>query len=190
MSGRRVILAICLLLLSACQQWRLPSAAGWVALDGGHFQLLDSWPGASQQLVQQLHWQDGQRQQQFLLTALLQADGYLLVALSPLGHELWRLQYSRGHQLSVFGMPPFDQPEFARRLLAEMQLALLEQPLLRGRLQGLSLQQQDGLRRLLRRDGSVLLSIKQAGQLLPGSQIELSSAGYQLQITTLQQELL
>lgn len=190
MSGRRVILAICLLLLSACQQWRLPPAAGWVALDGGHFQLLDSWPGAPQQLVQQLYWQDDQRQQQFLLTALLQADGYLLVALSPLGHELWRLQYSHGHQLRVSGIPPFDQPEFARRLLAEMQLALLEPSLIADRLQLLGLRQQDSLRQLVRRDGSVLLSIKQAGQLLPGSQIELSSAGYQLQITTLQQELL
>ncbi|MEH8017131.1 DUF3261 domain-containing protein [Rheinheimera muenzenbergensis] len=190
MSGRRVILAICLLLLSGCQQWRLPPAAGWVALDAGHFQLLDSWPGAPQQLVQQLHWQDGERQQQFLLTVLLQADGYLLVALSPLGHEIWRMQYSRGHQLNVTGMPPFNQPQFARRLLAEMQLALLQPSFLTGRLQQLSLRQQDGVRRLLRSDGSVVLSITQAGLLQPGSQIGLSSTGYQLQITTLQQELL
>ena len=190
MSGRRVVLAICLLLLSGCQQWRLPKTAGWVALDGGHYQLIDYWPGAPQQLVQQLSWQDDTRQQQFLLTALLQADGYLLVALSPLGHEMWRLQYQRGHQLTASGMAPFNQPEFARRLLAEMQLALLQQPLLAGRLQGLTLRQKDDQRQLLRNDGSVLMTIMQAGQLQPGKQIQLSSQTYKLQINTLQQDLL
>lgn len=190
MSGRRLILALWLVLLSGCQQWRMPAAAGWVALDGGYFQLLDSWPGAPQQLVQQLHWQSNERQQQFLLTALLQDDGYLLVALSPLGHELWRLQYGRGHQLTVSGIAPFNQPDFARRLLAEMQLALLDQTVLSSRLQTLSLRQQNGLRQVLRNDGSVLLSIRQAGQLTVGSGITLSNAGYQLQINTIQQDLL
>ena len=190
MSGRRVILAVCLLLLGGCQHWRLPATAGWVALDGGHYQLVDYWPGAPQQLVQQLSWQDETRQQQFLLTALLQPDGYLLVALSPLGHEMWRLQYQRGHQLTVAGMAPFNQPEFARRLLAEMQLALLPQPLLAGRLQTLTLRQQDDQRQLLASDGSVLLTITQAGQLAPGKQVQLNSQSYQLQINTLQQDLL
>jgi hypothetical protein len=190
MSGRSLILTFCLVLLSGCQQWRAPAAAGWVALDGGQFQLMDSWPGAPQQLVQQLHWQNNQHQQQFLLTALLQSDGYLLVALSPLGHELWRLQYSQGHQLSLSGIAPFNQPDFARRLLAEMQLALLEQSLLNSRLQNLRLRQHAGERLVLRKDDSVLLRITRPQQLAAGNEITVSSAGYQLKITTLQQELL
>lgn len=190
MSGRRLILACCLVLLGGCQQWKMPAAAGWVALDGGYFQLLDSWPGAPQQLVQQLHWQDNERQQQFLLTALLKDDGYLLVALSPLGHELWRLQYGRGHQLTLSGVAPFNQPVFARRLLAEMQLALLDQTMLNARLQHLSLDQHKQQRQILRSDGTALLSITQAGQLAAGSEITLNSAGYQLKITTIQQDLL
>ena len=112
------------------------------------------------------------------------------MALSPLGHELWRLQYGRGHQLTVSGIAPFNQPDFARRLLAEMQLALLDQSLLNGRLQALSLHQRGDLRQVRRNDGSVLLNIAQAGQLAAGSQIQLTSADYQLQITTLQQDLL
>lgn len=163
--------------------------AGWVALGTGYYQLADSWPGAKQQLVQQVNWQQGEQQQQFLLTLLLQDDGYLLVALSPIGQELGRLQYQRGHKLSVSGVAPFNQPGFARRLLAEMQLALLSDAQLAGRLHGLTLQQQHN-RIISQNDGRVLLQIAPLIAPAAGQQIQVSAEHYQLQILTLQQDFL
>jgi hypothetical protein len=190
MSGRRIIIALWLLLLCGCQQWRAPADSGWLALDEGYYQLLDSWPGEAQQLLQQVVWRDANQQRQFVLSALLQPDSMLLVAVSPLGQELWRLNYHRGHQLSVAGIAPFNQPQFAKRLLAEMQLALLPHSLLQPRLKALTLQERDAQRWLRRRDGSTVLHIQQAAQLQPGAQIVLQAGAYQLQITTLQQDFL
>jgi hypothetical protein len=190
MSGRRIIVALWLLLLSGCQQWRAPAGNGWLALDEGYYQLLDSWPGEAQQLLQQVIWRDANQQQQFVLSALLQPDSMLLVAVSPLGQELWRLNYRSGHQLSVSGIAPFNQPQFAKRLLAEMQLALLQHSLLQPRLKGLTLQDRGTQRWLRRRDGSTVLHIQQAAQLQAGAQIMLQAGAYQLQITTLQQDFL
>lgn len=173
-----------------CQHLRFRPDAGWVALGSGYYQLADSWAGAKQQLVQQVNWQQGAKQQQFLLTLLLQDDGYLLVALSPLGQELGRLHYQRGHKLTVSGVAPFNQPGFARRLLAEMQLALLSEVELDGRLQRLTLQQQAGSRTVTQTDGSTLLQIAPVAAPTPGQQLSVRAEHYQLQILTLQQDFL
>lgn len=190
MSGRRLVLFCLLLMLAGCQQLRYRPDAGWVALGTGYYQLADSWPGKKQQLVQQVNWRQGEQQQQFLLTLLLQDEGYLLVALSPIGQELGRLQYQRGHKLSVSGVAPFNQPGFARRLLAEMQLALLSDAQLLGRLHGLTLQQQHHSRMVRQNDGRVLLQIAPLTAPAPGQQIKVSAEHYQLQIVTLQQDFL
>lgn len=180
---------IFMLLLSGCQL-APPAQQGWVALGQGYYQLLDHWPEAERQLLQQAQWQNEQTTQQFLLSALLKHDAMLLVALSPLGQELWRLQYQRGHRLQVSGIAPFEQPEFARQLLAQMQLALLDETVLRQRLQGLSLQQSSTARTLHDKDGKVLLTVTNAGQLQAGNEIQIAADHYRLRITTLQQDFL
>lgn len=189
MSGYRIIL-LCCLLLSGCQQWRYPADTGWVALDGGYYQLQDSWSGKPQQLVQQLSWHSGEQQQQFILTALLQPQGYLLIALSPLGHELWRLNYQQGHKLTVTGIAPFNQPQFARRLLAEMQLALLPMQQVAPHLRNLQVTQHQDIRYILRTDDSVLFTIADAEAKTPHQAIRFTADNYTLHITTLQQDLL
>ncbi|SEH66187.1 Protein of unknown function [Rheinheimera pacifica] len=194
MSGRGLILALCLLLLSGCQQWRTPAAKGWVMLDGGYYQLLDNWPGRPQQLLQQVSWRDEQQQQQFVLSVLLTADSILLVALSPIGQELWRLHYQPQHQLTLSGIAPFNQPEFTKRLLAEMQLALLDSDVVTPRLQGLTLTEHEidnGTERHISHvSGKLILQIHHSAQISTAVPITLKGRHYQLQITTLQQDFL
>ena len=180
---------ILLLMLSGCQMTP-PASQGWQALGTGYFQLYDHWPGRSQQLLQQVIWSDGTSQHQFTVSALLQQDGILLVALSPLGQELWRLQYQQGNVLTVSGVAPFDQPTFARRLLAEMQLALLDVNDITAHLQQLSLQQHEQQRFIMNTDGSKVLQITNAANVDAGQQINLQASTYSLQITTLQQDFL
>lgn len=180
---------IFILLLSGCQL-APPAQQGWAPLGQGYYQLLDHWPGPERQLLQQAQWQNERITQQFLLSALLKHDTMLLVALSPLGQELWRLEYQRGHQLQVSGMAPFNQPEFARQLLAQMQLALLDETVLKQRLQGLRLQQSSTARTLYDKDGKLLLTVTNAGQLQAGNEIQIDADSYRLRITTLQQDFL
>ena len=180
---------IFVILLTGCQLVT-PREAGWTMLGDGYYQLLDRWQGQPQQLVQQINWQNRTQQQQFLLTVLLQRDTILVVAISPLGQELWRMQYSEGHNMTLSGIAPFNQPDFARNLLAQMQLALLDEPLLAPRLRGLVLQQEADRRNLLDAHQLRVLQIDNPGQISEGDRITLSGPDYQLTILTLQRDLL
>lgn len=180
---------IFIILLTGCQLVA-PREAGWTMLGDGYYQLLDRWQGQPQQLVQQISWQNKAQQQQFLLTVLLQRDTTLIVAISPLGQELWRMQYSDGHKMTLSGVAPFNQPAFARNLLAQMQLALLDEPLLTPRLQGLVLQQEADRRTLLDARQHPVLQVDNPGQISEGDRIILSGPDYQLTILTLQRDLL
>lgn len=180
---------IFILLLSGCQLL-VSEPDSRVALGTGYYQLSDSWPGPAQQLLQQASWTDGTEQHQFTISALLRADMTLLVALSPMGQELWRVQYQRGHQLSVSGIAPFNQPQFAKFLLAQMQLALLGSEQLSSRLHALTLEQDSNSREVRDKTGKAVLQINQPQQLGQGQAITISTAAYSLTITTLQQDFL
>jgi hypothetical protein len=180
---------VLVLLLSGCQLFS-ERGPGWTALGSGYYQLHDSWPGPAQQLLQHASWDDGTTQYQFTISVLLQSDAMLLVALSPLGQELWRLHYQRGHQLTATGIAPFNQPAFARRLLAEMQLALFDRASLIPRLQQLSLQQHANRRTVSDSNHADVLQIDNPAQTAAGQQIIIQAAAYRLQITTLQQDFM
>lgn len=180
---------IFILLLTGCQLLSVKPDSQ-VPLGTGYYQLSDSWPGPAQQLLQQASWSDGTEQHQFTISALLRADVTLLVALSPLGQELWRVQYQPGHRLSVSGIAPFNQPQFAKFLLAQMQLALLDRAQLSGRLYALKLEQDNSSRAVLDDKGNTVLQIAQPQQLGQGQSITITTAAYSLKITTLQQDLL
>ena len=180
---------IFILLLTGCQLLTVKPDSQ-VPLGTGYYQLSDSWPGPAQQLLQQASWTDGTEQHQFTISALLRSDVTLLVALSPMGQELWRVQYQQGHRLSVSGIAPFNQPQFARLLLAQMQLALLGSAQLSGRLHALTLEQDSSSRVVLDDKGNTVLQIAQPQQLGPGQTITITATAYSLKITTLQQDFL
>lgn len=190
MSRFRIIALIWL--LAGCQQLPDQTAMpGAVLFGGGQYLLADYWPAQPQQLLQNVVWSDKTQQHHFLINLLLTSEQMLLVAISPLGQELWRLQYQAGHQLTVSGIAPFSEPEFARQLLAQMQLALFNVEELTPRLQQLQLTQPDNnTRALFTADGNQLLMITAPASFSPGQNIHIMAPAYQLTITTLQQELL
>lgn len=100
------------------------------------------------------------------------------------------MQYSKGHKLELDGIAPFNQAIFARRLLAEMQLALLEEQQLTARLHNIKVQQQGTQRQILRHDGTLLLTVSQPAQLATEHEIIIQTDSYKLQIKTLQQDFL
>lgn len=159
-------------------------------LGNGYYQLIDTWPGPAQQLVQQVSWSNGTQQHQFIVSVLLQNDAMLLVAISPLGQELWRLHYGAGHHMTLTGIAPFNQPVFATRLLAEMQLALFNQHVLASRLRGLSIEQHENRRVLIDQQHNTVLQIDNPQQLGIGEIITLRGQDYNLQIITLQQDFM
>lgn len=176
--------------VTGCQQLPDHTAPGAVQLGGGQYLLADHWPAQPQQLLQNVVWSDNTQQHHFLISLLLTSEQMLLVAISPLGQELWRMQYQTGHQLNVSGIAPFSEPAFARQLLAQMQLALFDAAELTPRLQQLQLTQQDATTRaIVAANGSLVLSITAPANITPGQTIGITAPAYQLQITTLQQEL-
>lgn len=184
------------LLLSACQtrlaKFPTLSDDGLVPMAGGSYQLIRGWPGPAQQVLQQITWQQGEELQEFLLSAELRPDSVLLVALSAVGHELWRLSYDKTGVLNTSGIEPFNQPIVAARILAEMQLALLPAELLKPQLLGIRLaeQQEPYSRLVVDKNNQTMLQIFWLGSAEPAAKIELVQPHYRLTIVTLQQEFL
>lgn len=192
----RYCVVVLTLLLFGCQTTsdKLPGLSddGRVSMAGGSYQLIRGWSGPAQQVLQQITWQQGEERQEFLLSAELRPDSVLLVALSAMGHELWRLSYDHTGVLNTSGIEPFNQPAIAARILAEMQLALLPAELLQPRLQGIQFeeQQQPYSRLLLDKNNQTMLQIFWLGSAEPTAKIELVQPHYRLTIVTLQQEFL
>lgn len=181
------------LLLSACQQLPLATTGDSVPMAGGSYRLYPGWPGADQQWLQHIQWHDGTQTREFMLSVSLSDTSVLLVGMSLLGQELWRLSYDETVGLQTSGVEPFNHPAFASRVLAEMQIALLPIELIKLRLTRLRLTETQTpvyQRRLLDAAGAEVLSIIWKGE--PDAQrlIELTQERYQLIITTLDVEVL
>lgn len=183
-----------LLLLSACQSKQLAELQKTtVEFSSGYYQLYPGWPAPAQQLLQHIVWQSDDQSREFLLSAMLTEEQVLLVATSVLGQELWRLQYNRSGIIQLTGIAPFNQPIVARRILAEMQLALLPVELLQPGLHNLKLTEQTDLmyqRYLIDQNGQPLLHILWQGTPEPRHKVEVRQQNYQLTITTLQKDIL
>ncbi|WP_409522558.1 DUF3261 domain-containing protein [Nitrincola sp. MINF-07-Sa-05] len=181
------------LLLSACQVLSSTAAKDSVPMAGGSYRLYPGWPGPDQQWLQHIQWRNGTKTHEFMLSASLTEHSILLVGMSPLGQELWRLSYDETGGLQTAGVEPFNDPEFASRVLAEMQLALLPMELLEPRLTKLRMTEaltSNYQRRLIDAEGGEVLSIIWKGEPEPQRLIELTQAHYQLIITTLEVEML
>jgi uncharacterized protein YkuJ len=186
----RICLVVILVIISGCQLQR-PADRAWVTIDTGYYQLNDSWPQPPQQLLQRVIWSDLQHNKhEFLISVLLQAEQTLLLAISPLGQELWRIQYQAGHQLTTSGIAPFNQPDFAKLLLAQMQLAMYDLTHIQTRLNQLNAKQTAQQRIIFNQAGQVIIEIKHAQQLSPGKTMQITTPDYRLHITTLQQDFL
>jgi hypothetical protein len=183
-------LSLCLALsLASCQL--LPAHGLVYQVAGGSYQLSSGWPGKPQQLLQQVQFKSATTTQQFLLSVQMLPEQLLLVALSPVGHELWRVQLSADGQLQHQGVAPFSERTFALRLLAEMQWSLWPVAQIQPRLQGLQLTEQAGLRQVLDPvQQQAILQISGGGVLAVGQVTVLQQADYQLTLTTLEQEFL
>lgn len=187
--GFSVFMTLC---VASCQ---LLSAKGLVyQVGGGSYQLNSGWPGKPQQLLQQVQFKTANTTQEFLLSVQLQSEQLLLVALSPVGHELWRVQLTAAGQLQHQGIAPFSERSFALRLLAEMQWSLWPVAQVNPNLQGLQLIEKAGLRQVFGiaagQEQQPILHISGGGVLAVGQVTVLKQADYQLTLTTLEQDFL
>jgi|GEM_PF-644903 len=197
---RRLVLlfmSLCLAFsLASCQLLRPHSLVYQVT--GGSYQLNTGWPGKPQQLLQQVQFKSANTNHEFLLSVQLQAEQLLLVALSPVGHELWRVQLTADGQLQHQGIAPFSERAFALRLLAEMQWSLWPVAQVSPNLQGLQLTEKAGVRQVFGIAGShvgsqhqqPILQISGGGVPVVGQVTVLQQADYQLTLTTLEQDFL
>lgn len=185
---RLTVLLLLSLGLSGCQLWQQRSL--YYSYAGGGYQLLTRWPGAAQQLLQQVHFQTDATQQEFLLSVQLEPEQILLVALSPLGHELGRVTLTAAGQLQLQGQAPFSERAFALQLLAQMQWSVWPQAAVEAQLDDLQLRQQQQQRFVLDKTGNTVLLIDGAGVLAAGQVTEISQRQYRLRLTTLQQDFL
>ncbi len=176
------------LLLSACQL--LPGSELVYQRDGGYYLLQTRWQGPAQQVLQHVNFTAAGRQHEFLLSAQFDATQMLLVGLSPLGHELWRIVLTPDGQLTASGIQPFANSRFAVQLLAQMQWSLLPLPAIQPHLHALTMQQLSTQRQLKNADGSTVLTIDGAGDIAVGHTLRIHDSQFELRIETLEQELL
>jgi hypothetical protein len=184
---RNLVLLLWLGCLASCQLKPEQDLVYQVA--DGSYQLRTTWPGQPQQLLQQVRFSSVNSNQEFMLSVQLLPEQLLLVALSPVGHELWRVQLTADGQLLHQGIEPFSERAFALRLLAEMQWSLWPVVQVMSGLDGIQLIEQSGSRQVLSKSKS-LLRITGAGVLAVGQITVLQQADYQLTLTTLEQEFL
>lgn len=186
------IISFGLLSLAACQMHPPTGLVYQVA--GGSYSLNTGWPGQPQQLLQQVQFKTASTSHEFLLSVQLQPTQLLLVALSPVGHELWRVQLVADGQLQHQGVAPFSERAFALRLLAEMQWSLWPLTDVRTNMQGLQLTEQAGIRQVAGNTAVTrqqpILQIRGGGVPVVGQVTVLQQADYQLTLTTLEQEFL
>jgi len=159
-----------------------------VPVGDGSYQLQYSWPGEPVQLWQKVEWQKGEQQRTFMVSAVFERKRLLLVALSPLGHELFRSELSRANGVNFNGSDAFDDSRLALQVWADLQMALWPLDSVNANAANMSLQATPTQREFWR-DGQLFWSSSNndANQ---KRVIQNKSKGYQLLITTLEYELL
>lgn len=183
--GKAALFGAMLLGLSGCvaleqtDRVRVPVAQGYYSVQA-------QWPAAPLQLWQRVSWSQQDQQREFLVSALLEKDRVLLVALSPLGNELFRSELTpNGHRFT--GSEFLSEPRLALQVWADLQMALWPIAQVNRHLSDAQLTLSDSKRTLV--DG---------GNLIWSSTVELTTGGtithhvrdYNLRITTLQNDVL
>ncbi|WP_417435398.1 DUF3261 domain-containing protein [Idiomarina abyssalis] len=185
-SLKGVLLLLVMTILAGCQS--LSGHSVQVPVADGSYQLQHSWPEKPVQLWQKVEWQKGQQQRTFMVSAVFDNERLLLVALSPLGHELFRSEITQANGLSFKGSEAFDDARLALQVWADLQMALWPLDFVNSNLDGMSLQTTQTKRELWH-NGQLLWSAANDDASLQRV-IQNKSMGYQLVITTLEYELL
>lgn len=185
MPNRILSLVATAFLLSACQL--LPDSADprvQLAADV-QLQLQSSWSGPATQTLHQVIWSHPEHESRTLLvSSLLSADQIVIVGLSPLGQELWRVELGTKQPLTVTGIAPFDQPQLARAIVADMQLQRWPLVELQSHLQGASITATEHGRRVVSDDKQLIWSARTEAEV---TILQHHSAGYSLQLRTLEE---
>lgn len=160
-----------------------------VPVGTGYYSLQWQWPGEPLQVWQEVRWSQKAEQvknREFVVSVLLESERLLLVALSPLGNELFRSELTAsGH--SFKGSDFLDEPKLALQVWADLQLALWPLETVNVHMSSGELQRENG-RRNLRDDGELVWS---SGVTMNTSgTIENKQRGYELTVNTLQYEVL
>lgn len=182
---RIVNLIIAVVLLSGCQL--LPTSADpRVQLAANvHLELQTSWYGSATQTLHQVIWSHPEHQSRtMLVSSWLSAEQIVMVGLSPLGQELWRVELGAQQPLKVTGIAPFDQPELAQAIVADMQLQRWPLAGLQNHLQGASITASENGRRVISDDKQLVWSARTEGDV---TLLQHHSAGYSLQLRTLEE---
>lgn len=152
----------------------------------GYYSVQSQWPAAPVQLWQHVRWSQQDQQREFLVSALLKKDRVLLVALSPLGNELFRSELTpSGHRFT--GSEFLSEPRLALQVWADLQMALWPIAQVNRHLTNAELTL-SGSKRTLIDDGNLIWS--STVELTTGGRITHHTRDYNLRITTLQNEVL
>jgi hypothetical protein len=160
-----------------------------VPVGTGYYSLQWQWPGEPLQMWQEVRWSQKAEQvknREFVVSVLLENERLLLVALSPLGNELFRSELTAsGH--SFKGSDFLDEPWLALQVWADLQLSLWPLEAVNAHMSSSALQPENG-RRNLRDDGELVWS--SGVTMNTRGTIENKQRGYELMINTLQYDVL
>ncbi|WP_157980779.1 DUF3261 domain-containing protein [Pseudidiomarina salinarum] len=148
-------------------------------------QLLKHWPHTPVQQLHQVTWSHpAYMPRTMLVTSALDVSRVLLIGLSPLGQELWRVKMTPGSPLQTSGLEPFNQPQLAKAVVADMQLHQWPVPSLQQQLKGGYINQISNKRTVINAKGDVIwLSTVDVG----GVVIENIAGGYTLRVVLLEE---
>ncbi|MDV6316392.1 DUF3261 domain-containing protein [Idiomarina sp. HP20-50] len=185
-SPKGVTALFLIMIVAGCQS--LGGQSVQVPVAEGHYQLQYSWPKAPVQLWQKVEWQKGEEQRTFMVSSVFESDRLLLVALSPLGYELFRSGLSNANGLTFKGSKVFNDSRLALQVWSDLQLALWPLKSINANLTGATLQASQS-RREIWHNGQLLWSSTNENRNLQRV-IQNNPMGYQLTITTLEHERL
>lgn len=160
-----------------------------VPVGGGFYSLQWQWPNEPVQVWQKVSWSQNAEQtksREFIVSALFESQRLLLVALSPLGNELFRSELSAtGHTFT--GSDFLNDPKLALQVWADLQLSLWPRETVSSHLSNVILTQTPKQRKLLDNEKVVWSS---RVKINTGGKVENKLRDYELTVNTLQYEVL
>lgn len=185
MPNRILSLVVAALLLSGCQTLPTSTNPKVQLAENVQLELQSSWNGPATQTLHQVLWSHPEQESRTLLvSSLLSAEQIVMVGLSPLGQELWRVELGKQQPITVTGIAPFDQPQLARAIVADMQLQRWPLAELQRHLQGASITATANGRRVISDDKQLIWSARTEADI---TILQHHSAGYSLQLRTLEE---
>lgn len=183
---KRLCLIVLIAVTAGCQS--IGGRSVQIPVANGDYHLQYGWPKEPVQLWQNVEWRNEQQQHTFMVSAVFKRDRLLLIALSPLGNELFRSELSRANGFTFKGSEMFNDSRLALQVWADLQMALWPIASVNANLTGETLQATQTGRELWS-DGQLQWSLSSENK----SQqrvIQNTPMGYDLTITTLEYERL